>query len=130
MRPNHERLLDLYAGAVTRRDQSSGFVRRERNRLLAEHVLPVLHRRRRPRHVKMVGEWVVDRVDLAVLEHRFVRSVRLGDAERRRGLARFVSVARRNGHDLAPFAALHRRNDLLGCDLCHTQHAPSHLRHE
>ena len=67
---------------VTRLDQLLGFRGGERDRLLAQHVLAGRRRLDRDRHVQMVGQRIVDRLDLGVLEQLRVRAVGAWDAQR------------------------------------------------
>ena len=65
----------------------------------------------RPRHVQVIRQRIVDRVDLRIGQHLLVRAVRLRNAQlARRGFGA-RPVARRDADDLAEFALLHRRND-------------------
>ena len=68
MRAHHERLGHLDAVRVAGREQRSRFIGRERDRLLAQHVLACVGRADRPRYVQMVRQRVVHRLDVGVGE--------------------------------------------------------------
>jgi hypothetical protein len=70
----------------------------------------------RPRHVQVIRQRVVDRVDVGIVEQRLVRAVRPGDAEFLRGLVGARLIARGDGDDLSQAAALHRWNDFVDAD--------------
>ena len=59
---HHERLADLHAGALADLEELARLVGRERDRLLAQHVLPRLRGADRPRHVQVVRQRIVDRL--------------------------------------------------------------------
>jgi hypothetical protein len=88
---HHEGLGDQLARAVARRYQLLGLLGVERDRLLAQHMLAGLGRLDRPRHVQVVGQRVVDRLDLAVGQQLFIRAVGLGMPS---SLAHFLASAR------------------------------------
>ena len=74
------------------------------DRLFAEHVLACLGGAHGPRHVQVIGQRIVDRVDLRIGQHLLVGAVGFGNAEfarRRFGPRR---VARRDARDLAALA--------------------------
>ena len=81
----HERFHELEAWMARGRiGQRLGFTRIERDRLLAQHVLPCLERANRPGDVEIVRQRIVDGVDVRIREELFVRSVCRRDAERAR----------------------------------------------
>ena len=80
------------------------------DRLFAQHVLAGLGRLDRQRHVQVVRQRIVDRVDLRVGEHLLVRAVGLRNPELARGLFGTRTVARRDRDDLGEFALLHGGN--------------------
>ena len=72
---DHERFLDSHAGAVAHRDQLRALGGVEPDRLLAQHVLAGLGGLDRPGHVQVVGQRIVDRVDLGVGQELLVAAV-------------------------------------------------------
>ena len=76
------------------------------DRLLAEDVLVRLERADRPGHVQMVGQRIVNGVDVAVGEQFLVRAVGLFDAELGGDRLGPRQVARGNGRDGAELAAI------------------------
>ena len=109
--------------------QLLGLGDRERNRLLAKHVLPGLERTDRPLHVEMVRQRIVDRVDVRVGEQILIRAVGLLDAQFCGDRLRPRHVARSNGRDGAKLALLSGRNDVYAADFGRTQNSPANLGH-
>ena len=81
VRADHEGLADLDAGAVADGEQGAGFGGGHGEGLLAEDVLAGFGGLDRPLNVQVVGERVVDGVDVGVGEERFVGGVGGGDVE-------------------------------------------------
>src|SRR5271157_55680 len=80
-----------------------------------------------PRDVKLIGERVVDRLDLGIPQEFIIRSIGLGDAERAgRGFG-FVPVTRGDRQNLTPLSLLHGRYHLLNRNLGSAQNPPPHL---
>ena len=69
-------------------DEALGIGGVEAEGLLAEHVLAGLEGGDRPVDVEVVGEWVVDRVDVRISEQCLVRTVRGDDVVGLRPLGR------------------------------------------
>ena len=101
----------------------------ERDRLLAQHVLPGRGRLQRQRHVQVVGQRVVDRLDLGIGEQRLVRAVGAWNAECRGGGARTRLVPRRDRADLDERTLPHAGQDALAADLRRGEHAPDDRLH-
>ncbi len=129
MAAHHEGLLDQHAHAVAHLDQLARLRGAERDRLLAEHVLAGARRLDRERHVQVVGQGVVDRLDLGVAHQLGVGAVSLGDAERLGGRLGMGEVARRDRDDRGVRRALHRRDDLLAPDLGRADDAEAYRFH-
>ena len=127
--PGHERFLNVDAGAVPHREQRFRFGCIHRDRLLAEHVLASFGGPNRPRDVKMIGQRVVDRLDVGIGEQFFVRSVQLRYSQRRRRGRSFFRVSRCDRRHVTPFPRLHRRHDLLDRDTSSSEHTPTHFFH-
>ncbi len=66
--PHHEGLSDQLAGALARVDQLARFLGVERDRLLAKHMFSGRKRANRPGNMLLVGQRIVDRLDLGVRE--------------------------------------------------------------
>ena len=126
---DHERFLDLGSRAIADREELARLIRRERDGLLAEHVLAALGRLDRPRHVQVIRQRIVDGVDAVVGEQLLVRPVGFRDAQFRRRRARLLEIPRGDRGDLRPLATLHGRDDLLDRDLGGAEHAPPNLAH-
>ncbi len=124
MEAHHERLGDQLAGPVARGDQRLGFLRVERDRLLAQHVLARLQRADRPRDVQLVGQRIVDRLDRRIGEQFVVGAVGLGDPVRRRRRLGLGEVARGDRVDARNLALLHAGDDPLETDIRGAEHAP------
>ena len=124
MGADHERFLNQHAGAITRGEQRVGLGRRKRDRLFTQHVFARLDGADRPGHVQVIGQRIVDNLDVAVGQQLLVRSIRPGNAGRRRGRARLLRISRGNRRHLRPPAAVHCRDDFLHRDLGDAEHAP------
>src|SRR3954467_9231690 len=86
-------------GRARRIDQFLSLRRRQPDRLLAEHMLPRLDRLDRPGDVQVVGQRVVDRVDLGIGQQRFIGIMSLWDAQTRRRGPRPLPAARGDRND-------------------------------
>ena len=93
MRAHHESLLDLYAGAIARGKDFFRLDRRHANGLFAQHVLAAFGGRNRPLFVEMIGQRVVDRIDVGVGEQLAVGAVGLRQSQSFRRRLGFVMVA-------------------------------------
>ena len=125
MRAHHERLAHLHARPVPRRDQFMNLGQVQRQRLFAQHVLARLRRSDRPRHMQMIGQRIVDGVDLRILQQILVRPVRFGETQRPRRLLRPALVARGDRRHFAPFALPASRESLFSRRCPQPQARPS-----
>jgi hypothetical protein len=92
-------------------------------------VLAGLQRLHRDRDVQVVGQRVVDRLDLGIGQQRLVGAIGLRDAEllgRRLGPR---LVARRDAGDDDALGLQHGRDDFLHADLGRADDAPDHRFH-
>src|SRR2546425_13002464 len=110
MRSHHERFADLHSGFVANTEQFSRCVRRKRDRLFTQHMLPTLGSTDRPWHVHVIWQRDVNRLDLVIVEKLFVRSVRARNTERLSRGAGFLQVTRRDGDNFSKFTFLDRWN--------------------
>jgi hypothetical protein len=101
----------------------------ECDRFLAKDVLACLRRPECERHMQVVGQRIVDCLDLGIGEQSFIRVVSFGNAERSRGFARAIASARGDRADLAPFTFLHSRKYFLRPDASRAEHAPDDFLH-
>src|ERR1700756_6041033 len=90
-------------------------------------MLPCLRGPDGPRNVQLIGERVVDRIDVRIGDQLFVRSVSRRDAERIRSLLCFREIARSNRCNGGVLAPLHGRQDLLEADVGCAQNSPAKL---
>ena len=127
MEAHHERFGDQHL--ARRRAQLRRLLRRQRDRLFAQHVLARGRGLQRERHVQVIGQRIVDRLDLGIGEQRFVRAVGLGNAERVGGVRGAGLVARGDRPDLEQAALQHAGQHALPPDLRGAQHAPDHFLH-
>jgi hypothetical protein len=81
----------------------------------------------RPGDVKLVGEWIVDGLNLRVGEQLFVRSIGLRDAQGACNLLGLAQVARGNRAHLDPITLLHGRQDFLNPDCGRAQNSPANF---
>ena len=127
MGTNHEGLLDPDPGAIPGRDQLERIGRGQGERLLAENVLARLRRLHRPGNVQMVGQRIVDGVDVRIGQELLVGTVALRYPQRLggRGGARRISRGDR-GH-LRKLTLLHRRDNLLNSYLRDSKDSPPDL---
>jgi hypothetical protein len=127
MAADHESFADLDAGAGTHGEESFGLRNGEAEGLLAENVLARLRSFDGPGDVKLIGERVVDGVDIGVGEELFVRSVSGGDAK---GGCCFLSLRKIAGCDTnyARIATLlHGRDNFLEADSRGAENSPAEL---
>ena len=126
----HERLHHLQARMPPARfAQLPGFIRRQRDRLFAQHVLPGLKRTDRPGHVLIVRQRNVDRVDRRIEQQGFVGFVEPRNAQAAGRIAGLVGRARGNGDDFAMLPALHGRDHFRDADLGGAQNSPADFFH-
>ena len=124
MEAYHERLGDQSPGPLARGDELARLRCRQRDRLFAQHVLARLHRLDGPRHMQVVGQRVVDGLDLGIGQHFLVAAIGLGKPQFRDGRARLRDVARRDRAHVEQRAALHSGNDPDRRDACGAQNPP------
>ena len=120
MGAHHGRLLHQPPGAVACDDELASLGGVARDGLFAQHVLASIEGANRPRHVQVVGQGIVDRIDLGIRQQLFIRSVGTRDREARRRAPGLLDGSRSDGHDLAGLAGLNRGNDLVHRNLCDT----------
>jgi hypothetical protein len=75
MRPDHERLGHQLVGSLLHFRQRPRLGGVHADRLFAEHVFACFERPDGPRHVQVIRQRIVDRLDLVVLQKRLVRTV-------------------------------------------------------
>ena len=78
---DHEGFADELAGLALHRDQRLGLAGVQRDRLLAQHVLAGARGARGPLDVHVVGQRVVDDVDLGIGQQLLVAAIGLRDPE-------------------------------------------------
>src|SRR5579884_3464603 len=79
--------------------------------------------------MQMIGQRIVDRIDLRISQQLLIRAVELWNAQAPGDRPRPLQVTRSDGRDLAIFAALQRRNYLLNSQFRRTQNSPAKLHH-
>ena len=102
---------------------------RYRDRLLAQHVLAGGGGREGQWHVQVIGQRVVDRLDLGIGQQCLVRAIRLQDAQSIRGAARRVLAARGDRANVDQRALHHSWQHPVPADLRGAEHTPYHLPH-
>src|ERR1700678_4564559 len=80
-----------------------------------------------PRHMVLVGQRIVDGVDLGVGEQILIRSVGLGNAQCLSRVLRLDQITRGDGRDHGQLAFLHPRNHFLDADVGGAEHSPANL---
>ena len=127
MAAHHEGLADLDAGAGAHRQQRLRFRGGQADRLLAEHMLARLGGLDGPGNMEMVGQRIVDGVDVGVGQQLFVGAVGGGNAERGRGLLRLGQIARGDGNDGGMFALLHAGDHFFQANVGGAEDSPANL---
>jgi hypothetical protein len=77
----------------------------------------------------MIGQRVVDRLDFGIGQQFLVGTVGFRDAERGGSFFGHRQIARSDGSDLTPLAALHGGYDFLYGDIGGAQDAPTDFAH-
>ena len=126
---HHERLYHATPAAVARRDDRLRLYRVQRDRLLAQHVLARLECPDRPFDVQVIGQRVIDRIDVRVVEQRLVAAETVRDAKLRRDQRRPVGIARCDRGNHAFAASDDRRDHALATYVRGTEDSPPYLRH-
>ena len=123
----HERLhqLDLFVG--THLGDLARFGGVEPEWFLAQNMLPGAGRRHGPGCMVMVGERVVDGVDIRIVEKFLVAAIGARDRHRGGRLLGAVEPAGGDRHQVAVRGALQGRDHPLPPDLGCAQHSPSDL---
>ena len=124
-----ERLLDVPAAPVARRDQGDDIGSRQAKRLLAQHVLARREGPRRPLDVQVVGQRHVQRVDPGIVDQRVVGIEVARDAEFLRQRLRLVGAARRDADQGRGRRPCHRRDEPRSRDRRPAEDAPSDRIH-
>ena len=127
VRLHHKRFANFHAGALPHRQQRPRFRGVQRDGLFAQHVLPRLRRLDGPRHVQVIRQRIVDRLNFRIAQQFLIRSISLFNFQpgsRRPGL---VQIARSDSRHLTPRALLHPRNHFAHRDGRRAQNAPLHL---
>ncbi len=125
----HERFAYLHTRAIARRQQCLRLRHVQAEWLLAQHMLPRLRCFDGPRHVQMIRQRVVNRLNLAVLKQLLVRSVGLRNSQLPRRFFRLLLVARSNRGNFAARALLHPWNHFAHGNRRRSQDSPLHLLH-
>ena len=122
---DHEGFADEDAGAVANGEEGLGLGEGHAEGFFAEDVLAGFGGADGPGDVELVGERVVDGVDVGVGEEFFVGAVGGGDVELRGDGAGFGEVARGDGGDGGVLAALHGGDDFSDADAGGGEDAPA-----
>ena len=130
MASHHERLLDQHTCTVADLNEALRLRRRQGDGFFAQHVLPVLGRFLGPGHVKVVGQGVVNGLDLGVGEKGLVGAMRRRNAESVGHFPRPGEVARSNRHEAASLAFHQGGYDMFERDLGGAEDPPSNLVHK
>ena len=125
MAVDHEGFADFYAGRGAHGQQRFRFSDGEAERFFAEHMLAGLGGADGPGNVKLVGQRVVDGVDVWVGEQLLIGAVGRGNAQRRRGLLRRGQIARGDRADGGVLPALHAGNHFLETDCGGGENSPA-----
>ena len=95
----------------------------------AEHMLAGFrHGLRGPRNVELIGQRIVDGIDLGIVDQILVRAVSLGNTEFRGRLSGFVEIARSDGCDDRKLALLHGRDHFFEADVGGAEYSETKFR--
>ena len=125
---DHEGFADFDAGAGAHVEQRFGLGHGHAQGLFAEHVLAGFGCLRGPRDVELIGQRIVDGVDVWIGEQFLIRAVGRGNAEFRGRLAGLGQIARSNGGNGGEFALLHGGDHFFQADIGGAEHAETKLR--
>ena len=130
----HERLHDLQVWMIAgSAHELLCLVGRKRDWFFAQHVFAGFEGPNGERHVQVIGQWDVHRINVRIGEQRFVRAEGLVDSKgcgHRLGLGQ---IARGDGGHFQVFAVRgleHRGNDGLAGDRRRTQNSPADFFHD
>jgi hypothetical protein len=125
---DHEGFADQFSGLALHRDQRLGIGGIECDRFFAQHMLAGPCGARAPVHMHVVGQRIVDHVDLGIGQQLLIAAIGPGNPERlRRGLG-LCDVARGERNDFCQRAALHAgQTDFLG-KIAGPENTPAHGR--
>ena len=115
--------------AVAHGNELLGFGGIHGQRLFAKHMLARFGCLDGPRHVQMIGQRIINDVDLGIGQQLFVRTVGAPDPQILRRFLRFGEIARRNGGDFRKLAMPHAWNDAAHRNSGHAQNTPAEFFH-
>ena len=127
MKPVHEGLHQVLARGLRGGRHLLRLGRVHRERLFAQHVLARLERAQRPLLVQVVGQRVVDDIDLRVGEQRLIRLDHAGVGVGRKHLARTFPAATRHSHEPAVAGSRNRREHRAAGNVRRPEHAPAEV---
>src|SRR5580704_117874 len=126
---HHESLDHPHAAPVARGNDGLCLGRVQPDRLFAQHVLAGPEGLNRPLDMQMVGQRIVDRVYLGIVQERLVITVTAGDAKACGDAGCPLGVARGDRRDDTALAGNDRRNDAFYANVSGTEDAPFDLAH-
>ena len=125
---DHEGFADLDAGAGAHFEQRFGFGHGHAERLFAEHVLAGFGGLDCPGNVQLIGQRIVDGVDVGVGEQLLVGAVGRGNTKLAGRLAGFGQIARGDGGNRGELALLHGGDHFFEADVGSAEDAKAKFR--
>ena len=122
---HHESFTDLHAGAGLHFQERFSFGDGQADRLFTEHVLSSFGRFDRPRHMELIRQRVVNRIDLRICEKFVIGPVSSRNAERGCGRLGACEITRGDRIDARKLPQLHGRQNFLDANIGSTQDSPT-----
>ena len=128
MRSHHEGFANLDAKFIAGFEQAAGLRGIAADGFFAEDMLNVAGGANGPLDVHVIGQGIIDSLDLAIGEEFFVGAVGFGNGKLCGDVFRFFDGTGGDGGDFGPLALLHGGNDLARGDVRGAQNSPFDFR--
>ena len=125
MTVDHERFTNFDSGAGANGEQRFGFRNSEAEGLLAKNMLAGFRSLDGQGNVELIGQRIVNGVDLGVGEEFLVGAVGTGDAKRGCCFLSLHEIAGSDANDAGVLAPLHGGNDFLETDIGGAEDSPA-----
>ena len=130
MVPKHEGFHQLQFRMPTSRfHQFDAFGCGQADRFFAQHMLARFQRANRPRHMQMIRQRIVNRINVGIGQQLLIRAIRLGDSQFASHRSGSVAVARAYGGHVTMFPPLHGGNHFLGTNIGSAENTPTDFCH-
>ena len=128
MRAHHKGFTNLHAVFDTGLKQAAGLRGIAADGLFTQDVLDVAGGAEGPLDVHMIGQRIVNGLDLAICQEFLVGAIGFGNRKLCGDIFRLFDGARSDGGDFRPFALLHGGDDLARGDVRGAQNSPFDFR--